>query len=527
MQGEIMNVWIITTGSSDVQLTTDKHWNSLCDKARNQLNIQKKIELTKSVVKPKGSDSPITRFLAHARAMGIVYGNALTEKAEYYNDLDFPLLNNFCKLLNEHNITLDRIIVLVTDQSNLFNSSERNNLYCPYWQDTSTLSFIIEKYLEEELSIKAEFSRLQTNTEKPGLDDWNYVLDLIKEEFRKLADIPQDATVYISHQAGTPAISSAVQFVSLARFEERVRFLVSNEHDPSLTGFVDFDSSSYLRELQLEKANKLLDRHDYSGVKELLDSSLKPEVKILLDAAIQWNFAKFDEFINQLESYPKFADDVQKRKQLANWWWMAYESAYLAVVRLKQGNTVEAMFHSFRAVEGLLAKWLDEYDNFEKQGKKVTKQGKKIKLSHKIVAPWDNTRTTDIVNAFGQGLYYALEFFKGVDKSKDTEIDIWTFGNYVFHIRNSLFHNLEGLKDKEEVFKAWEISSDDEQERKNKIEQKQKNDEMEQKWKDRVLGCLNFIAEPEPRPTLLEEASLMSQVHKKLKDAIAQYEHTP
>ncbi|NER47549.1 MAG: hypothetical protein F6J92_12765, partial [Symploca sp. SIO1A3] len=190
------------------------------------------------------------------------------------------------------------------------------------------------------------------------------------------------------------------------------------------------------------------------------------------------------------------------------WWWTAYESAYLAMVRLKQENTVEAMFHSFRAVEGLLAKWVDKYHHSKKIGKKLNK----IKLPHKIVSPWDNTKKIDVLNAYGQGLYVTLEALKGIDKNKDIEFDIWTFGNSVFQIRNSLFHNLEGLQDKEAVFKAWEISKSDNQEDPGKLEQR---------WKNRVLNCLNFIAEPQPRPTSLEEASLMFQVHKKLYEAIA------
>ena len=38
--------------------------------------------------------------------------------------------------------------------------------------------------------------------------------------------------------------------------------------------------------------------------------------------------------------------------------WMAYEQAYLAIVRLEQNNTAEAMLHSFRAVEGCLLEWM-------------------------------------------------------------------------------------------------------------------------------------------------------------------------
>lgn len=515
-----MNVWIITTGSSDVQLKTTDRWTKLFRDVRSQLG-------DRGFAPTEGIDK---RFVAPARVMGTVYSQPHAQ--EYLGDLAFPLLDNFVGQIK--NKVIDQIILILTEQTAVFSPSERRSQHSPYWQDTCTLEPILTTYLKGKFpQAKLKPLLLQPKSPTEGLDDWDSVLTVIQGEFSKL-DFPNESTIYVSHQAGTPAISSAVQFSSLARFGRRVKFLVSSERDPNFTKILD--SSTYLRGIRLQEAKALLERHDYSGVKELLAPYLKPETKDLLDAAIQWNFAKFEDFAEaMIEAAAKHSKDNEWWKTIDSvvkarskeWWWTADESAYLAVVRLEQENTVEAMFHSFRAVEGLLAKWVDEYDGFEKQGRKITKQDKKIKLSHKIVAPWDNTKKTDLVNAYGQGLYFAFEFFKDVDKNKDAEFDIWTFGNYVFNIRNSLFHNLEGLKDKEAVFKAWKISSDDDKERKDKIEQKQKDDEMKQKWKDRVLGCLNFIAEPNPPFTSVEEASLMFQVHKELEKAIAQYEHTP
>jgi hypothetical protein len=157
---------------------------------------------------------------------------------------------------------------------------------------------------------------------------------------------------------------------------------------------------------------------------------------------------------------------------------------------LKQENTVEAMFHSFRAVEGLLSMWLDEF-HFDK------KEGKKIKLSSDFTLPSGNK--TRSLNAFGQGLYFALVVFKGVDANLDA--DIWNFGNKVFDKRNELFHKLEGLQDRNSVFKAWEIFNDSEEE-----------------WETRVLNCLNFISQEEFKS--IEESSLMSQVYKDLEKVI-------
>jgi len=525
-----MNIWLVTIGSSDVQLHSD---NQSREKGKKEAQRSNKIwrywyedeveeECYGLEFEPKQAYSDFNEpYRIEPRVLGMVYqSNSPDIQDEIWSYLTFPLLDNFVKKL-QHSPP-EAIVVLLTDQGEIFSSDdERRKLKCPYWQDTWNLQGILERYFQDRFSnIKTEsieWIPLAPTSAKKGLDNWDYVLDLVDEKLGNLqingevVNKESVETAYISHQAGTPAISSAVQFASLAKFE-KVEFLVSNEYDSTLTELVP--DSKYLRKLQREKAKQLLARHDYSGVKELLASSLTTEIKNLLDAAILWNFAKFDNFATAMaKAAAKYSQDnewwrtINEQVEVCSkqWWWTAYESAYLAVVRLKQENTVEAMFHSFRAVEGLLAKWIDECHS-------SSKKGKKIQLPHKIEAPWDNTKKIDKVNAYGQGLYFALEVFKGVDQNKDTEFDIWTFGNAVFKIRNSLFHNLEGLQDKEAVFKAWEISKSDKQE---------DPDKLEQRWKNRILNCLNFIAEPQPRPTSLEEASLMFKVHEKLDKAIA------
>ncbi|MBW4549356.1 MAG: hypothetical protein KME25_33875 [Symplocastrum torsivum CPER-KK1] len=502
-----MNVWIITTGSSDVQLNRKDHWQNLLRNIRSQVD--------RGFTPTEGTDN---RFLAPARVMGTVYSQAQAE--QYWGDLAFPLLDNFVGQIQNKGI--DQIILILTDQTAVFSPEQRRSQHSPYWQDTCALEPILTTYLKGKFpQAKLKPLLLQPKSPTEGLDDWNRVFELIQEEFSTW-DFPDDSTIYVSHQAGTPAISSSVQFEILLRFGQRVKFLVSSERDSKLTKILE--QSTYLRGIRKQEAKALLERHDYSGVKELLSPYLNPEIQDLLDAVIQWNFAKFEDFAKAItataQKYSKDNEwwrmvDEEVKERSTEWWWTAYESAYLGVVRLKQGNTVEAMFHSFRAVEGLLAKWVDKYNNSEKQGKRITKEGKKIKLSHRIIAPWDNTKTTDKVNAYGQGLYFALNFFEGVDKNKDTDMDIWTFGNFVFDKRNGLFHKLEGLQDKESVFEAWEISTGDEQE-----------------WKNRVLGCLNFVSGQTFKFLDQEEldgtaASLMVRVHEKLVKTLADYEHTP
>jgi len=496
-----MNIWIVTIGSSDVQLDSDTENRK---KGRKEEQRSDKIwrywyedeveeECHDIEFAPKQAykdkDEP---YRIEPRVLGMVYESSTQDvQKEIWSYLTFPLLDNFVGQLKEKSPP-DAIAVLLTNQSEIFQTNQkRRKPKCAYWQDTCTLKGILSKYFQDRFSHlnaeSIEWIPLAPNSPKKGLDNWDYVLDLVDEKLRNLhingeaINVNDVETAYVSHQAGTPAISSAVQFASLAQFK-KVEFLVSNEYDSSLTEFVP--DSKYLQKLQREKAKELLDRHDYSGVKALLESYLSPEIKILLEAAIQWNFAKFDEFINQLESYPKFAEDVQKRKQPTNWWWTAYEAAYLGVVRLKQGNTVEAMFHSFRAFEGLAIKDAERHKISGKFGRKAFKS-----LRHRKQAEWNR--------------HPYIKTLIDLDTTDQEQ------RNDLLDKRNNLFHQLQGFQ-KNDLFNAW--ASD------------------ESHWQEKALGCLNFVSGETFEFLDKEEsdgtvASLMVKVHQKLENAIAHLQY--
>jgi hypothetical protein len=499
-------VWIVTTGNSDVKLSSDYQWCRLREQKREQL-------------KPCYNDfnSPVKDanglFLLPARVMGLVYGDALDTHWRYFL---FPILTEFTqKIKADKKNVPDRIIVLLTNQEEIFPARnsvgplyDRADSDCPLWKDTGKLEPILQRFFDENFGAgKAKFYPLKPKTIQEGLDNWDSTLRLVQEEFEQWEILKEDRVI-VSHQASTPAISSAVQFTSLAKFGEKVDFLITNERDLTLTKFLH--GSKYLKEIRKKEAEALLDRHDYSGVEALIiDYPKDKDTETLLNAAIQWNFAKFDEFANEVEklSSQEFQDLVQGVKaRRHHWWWEAYEAAYLGSVRLfKQGNTVEAMFHSFRAVEGLLYKWVVTYHSDKLEDR--NNGGKDI-----VVSRDENEKPKKTYNAYGKGLYLFLDFCRTVRKNNDK--DIWIFGNCVFDRRNELFHQLEGLQDKKAVFTEWQSS-----------EEKDKRETFdEQCWKARVINCLNFIAKDDlPKKFASpEEASLMVQVHEKLVKAIAQ-----
>jgi hypothetical protein len=526
------NVWIVTTGSSDVQLHSNEAWSDWFYEIKNSI-YRLEFEPSSSI------NEDLQHYRIPARVLGTAY-EQLPDQVQPY--LTFPLLANFIQVLQKGQINIDHIIVLVSDQEDIFSEEDRQQLYSPYWQDTCKIYPILEKYLQnqfpgaiiDQLSFKPQLST-------QGLDDWDTVLDLVQNVFQDLQLPPDFQSVYVSHQAGTPAISSAVQFTSLSSFGEKVKFLVSTERSSNPTRILD--SSRYLKGIRKKEAQKLLERKDYLGVRDLisyyLDDEKTPEIKILLKAAIEWNCAEFEKFKTTLLGVTN--DHLNKivTERSYYWWWVAYEEAYLAVVRKDQGNIVESFFHSFRAFEGIFAVWgnrefsthieeikgisyltytalEDSKDYFSNQ--KCNKRGLKQlrekleKLKEKETNLRNMTPEDIKKENMVQGedrielnfltlckLFRSCRYDDYQKKCEGLKI-FWDNDKEkrISEKRNFIVHQIQGISETE-LWEFWDVSSPEE-------------------WEQRLLHFLNFIAEEEFLQDFenLKDVSLMSEVHKKL-----------
>jgi len=523
-----MNIWILTIGSSDVQLESDKknRENGRTEKQRSHKVWSEwydeaiKEECHDILFEPKQSykDSDES-YRVEARVLGTVYElSSLQVRDEIWSYLTFPLLDNFVRKFTASHP--DAIAILLTDQSEFFkDKNTRRKPKCAYWQDTCKLEPILQRYFQDKFP-QAQYKPIllsPTSSDK-GLDDWNYVLDLVREKLRAIEFDGQEIkneeikTVYVSHQAGTPAISSAVQFVSLASFRTNVQFLVSNEYSQQTR---TISRSTYLGAIQRQEAKALLERHDYAGVRDILgltnisqNNPKEKRIKDLLDAGEQWNFAEFQ----------KFKKILADRKLLPvhnfPWYQSGFESIYLAWVRFEQGSTVDALFHSFRAAEGSITKWAEKRysSHIIKKGDLDynSKYGSQLKFSICQELPnyldslseshQKNFHKWQKIGLFGVPLY---ELLKQARPDWQNHPDIKVVWEVAKDERNNLFHRLEGLQ-KLELFEAW-------------------NTDNKADWKKRILGCINFIAQGDLSQefTSLEEASLMAKVHKELVEAIA------
>ena len=249
-----MTTWIITTGNSDIQLKTDANWmrgERLFKKARNNkplCNCQGEGEDFANLKRENDTKC----FPVAARVLGLVY----QDHEHCYSDLVFPLLDGLIQEF-QNKKSPDRVYIILTDQEKLFKTSDIKNSPCPFWQDTCTLKPLFEWYFQTKLKLKPDFITLQPSVNNRGLDHWDQVLTLVTEELTK---IQQDDVFYISHQASTPAISSAVQFVSIGYFSN-VKFLIVNRYyqeNKIKTSPEIIPSSSYWKQLQIQKAKKLI-----------------------------------------------------------------------------------------------------------------------------------------------------------------------------------------------------------------------------------------------------------------------------
>jgi hypothetical protein len=512
-------IWIVTTGNSDVKLSSDHQWCRLREQKVDQLK-----PCYRDFKSPEQVEDQL--FLLPARVMGIVYGDALDTHWKY---LLFPLLTEFVKEIKaDKKNKPDRIIVLLTNQAKIFlenNSSDqmydRSDPDCPFWKDTTELKPIFKRFFDDNFgSNKAEFYSLEPKTIQEGLDNWDSTLRLVQGEFENWG-ISKGDRVIVSHQAGTPAISSAIQLTALIKFGKKVSFLVGNEFIKDDAKFLP--ASSYFDTLQIQEAQQLLKRFDYSGVRRALDKIdiKEPEKQIrlnhLLEISELWNAAKFEEFSKKLGGAATSRSNT--------WWWKGYEMAYLAWIRMFQENSTEALFHSVRAIEGLICEWAikthstdihykflsidrngnrrnDYHSNRFRNGKEGSPTAKRTIDNNFTSQLYDNQKETlnkDKLGLHGQTLYSLFRAtFKSSHISNLETHSISIVWDQLADKRNDLFHRLKGISE-DEVYDAWGCKND------------------RNKWGEILFDCVQLVSDTHAEGfKSLKQGSLMTSVHQDL-----------
>ncbi len=252
----------------------------------------------------------------------------------------------------------------------------------------------------------------------------------------------------------------------------------------------------------------MLDRYDYAGAKELLAPHFETKnleaVADLLEAGIAWNRGEFKDFFDRVK--PILTPDRQQQGQ--TWWWMAYEQAYLAVVRLEQNNVTEAMLHSFRSIEGGLLEWAKANlgEHFQDRGNDSPIVFKSVLESHSsrdLRSEFKNKKTDgDEINP------HVLWMSKKVQRCiLKVSLPAAVTGDFEYfwsddckHIRNRFSHRLGGMSE-QELLQAWGADIQD-----------------RSQWQLRIVACLNILTGQSFAS--LHQASLFAQVHDRIRRSI-------
>lgn len=301
-----MAIWILTIGDSDVQLNTDYTWQDL---------YYKVIEEDEDSILAECEDlgnTPIEDkikklYPVPARALGLVYQQDILEK--HWDELVFPLLDTFIREFSQNLERPNFVIILLTDQTNIFTDRQKEHVDCPFWQDTVELKTIISYYFSRYPGIEPIFLTIepQLNSHSKvikGIDNWEEMLNLVDKTLNEALNQnkinPQTELAYVSHQAGTPAISSALQFLTISQFKS-VKFLVSNRFysdEYELKSYPTIiESSNYWRGLQIQRAKRLIEAGQPAAALEIIRNL--PDIGLDVKEKLQSLVNRFNMKANQ------------------------------------------------------------------------------------------------------------------------------------------------------------------------------------------------------------------------------------
>ncbi|MGI0480844.1 hypothetical protein ACN4EE_08635 [Geminocystis sp. CENA526] len=421
----------------------------------------------------------------------------LLENWEVYQDKIKPIIIG--KLVEDYQAKIDTVYLIVTNQEGV--ASPR---YCE--KDSLYSGEVIKKYLEKNYNFKVKiFKQGQKNENPSDFEEmfkwWQNFWNVIDPNNKK------DLDLLLCLKGGVNQSSEAGRITSIIRFEEKVTFYDFKEDEKlNLVGepsiyTAPFKGVNYLWSRKQGEALSLLERHDYNGVYSILEPYYQDsnnqdirKLKLYLSKAIKWNITDFDTFISGLQQIPN-----------NNWWWKGYESAYLGFVRFKQGNNIEAFFHAFRSIEGLMSELITvKYNDYV-----IFPKGETPYLSSRICdknSPFPELKNhrglfnqDGRVYLYGGGLYSLVKIvLPHIENEKN-----WQRFEHIKEWRNRIFHRLKHLEKGDLLSVCWEVQD-------------------VQQWKNKVLYYLNSLS-GQNYPSL-EKGSFMAEYHRQIKDLIQKYQ---
>lgn len=426
----------------------------------------------------------------------------LLENVEVHESRIKPVIIG--QLLLDSFDSLEKVYLIGTDQKVGVREREKDTIYA--------CELIKRWILAQCPTVQVEVVPLAQDGINPS--DFEQMFVWWRRTWRERILVKEGQPLWVCLKGGVGQAAEASRISGLSLYGDRIQFFEFKQTQkenragqPSpYTG--PFLGTNYLWDRTQKQAIQLLERYDYSGALEILEKGYFQKspnawgaIPPLLKAGVAWNQGEFESFFRQVKSYLTPA----QQRQGQSWWWMAYEQAQLATIRLKQQNTTEAFLHSYRSVEGLLYAWaiemfpqevIDRENQYPLLCKSICQ--KHTQLQQLV---FDQLDQKSEVNLMSWVLRHLVE--AEIPKCKNSP-DLKEFWGSAKEMRNIFSHRLGGVVEKE-MLQAWG--------------QEVKKPEQ---WQSRMLNCLNLISGQSFKS--LSEASLFSKIHQTILSKIAGFE---
>jgi hypothetical protein len=489
MASKKKNILVATIGTRDLmfQATSGIWYNVGNDRLRENESITEKLEVLYDL---NLSETTTYRDLT----------KHLLENRDRYLDRLKPVIIG--KLLAEESQQIKQLYLIGTDQ--LSEVTQRTS-------DTIHTCHLIKNWAEKKYGISTTIIPLGQDGTSPA--NFEATFAWWRKIWNTVIDASNDSEIWLGLTGGVGQTSESGRISGLSLYGERIQFFEFHQNNRKNQAGNNSDYSgpflgtNYLWDRTRQQALGTIDRFDYAGAKELLEPYFHTknlgDVATLLRAGIAWNRGEFQDFLDEARSI------LTEQQQGQTWWWMTYEQAYLAVVRLEQNNVAEAMLHSFRSIEGGLLEWAKANlgDNFVDDGKdspivldSILDNYPKLRAIFRSKDAGKRARGEIETHALWMPISVQREILK---KFLPTALE----GDFKYFwsddckkTRNGLSHRLGGISE-DELFKAW---GDDIQDR--------------SQWQSRILACLNILTEKSF--STLNQASLFARVHDRIRKSI-------
>jgi hypothetical protein len=484
------NIFVATIGTRDLmfQSTSGIWFNVGNDRLRENETITEKIEVIYDL---KLSETTTYRDLT----------KHLLENQDQYLDRLKPVIIG--KLLADKSQQIKQLYLIGTDQ--LSEVTQRTS-------DTIHTCHLIKNWAEQKYGISTTVIPLGQDGTSPA--NFEATFAWWRKTWNTVIDASNNAEIWLGLTGGVGQTSESGRISGLSLYGERIQFFEFHQNNRKNQAGNNseysgpFLGTNYLWDRTRQQALGMIDRFDYAGARELLESYFDTrnlgDIANLLRAGIAWNRGEFQDFLDEAKSI--LTTDQQQQSQ--TWWWMAYEQAYLAVIRLEQNNVAEAMLHSFRSIEGGLLEWAkanlgDNFHDNQRDSPIIFKSVLESHSSKKLREAFKN-RKIDGGELEPHVLWMLISVQREILK---VSLPAALAGDFKYFwsddckkIRNRLSHRLGGMSEPE-LLQAW---GEDLQNR--------------SQWQSRLLGCLNILTGQSF--STLDRASVFDKVHNQIRRSL-------